>query len=83
MTKMLLRTHNQAECPSSLHSLFLLCDWLSECRGPLNYYGNDIQVAVLLGRVLSQHVNYLKVTAWFLWQAIQQRNGGGWGCRCP
>lgn len=66
---------------SSLLFLFVssFVDWMVKCRGPLNYHGNEMQIAALLGRVLSQHVNYLKVTAWFLWQAIQQRNGGGWG----
>lgn len=47
--------------------------------GPLGYQGVDIQFGVLLARVVMQHVNHMRASAWFLWQAIQQRNGGGWG----
>lgn len=47
--------------------------------GPLGYHGVDIQFGILLARVVMQHVNHMGASAWFLWQAIQQRNGGGWG----
>jgi len=47
--------------------------------GPLGYRGVDIQFGVLLARVVMQHVNHMGASAWFGWQAIQQRNGGGWG----
>lgn len=50
--------------------------WQTEW-GPVGYYGVDVQFAILLARCVCQHVNFLKASAWFLWQALQQRNGGG------
>ncbi|KAH7302050.1 hypothetical protein KP509_23G054100 [Ceratopteris richardii] len=51
--------------------------WMSE-YGPLNWHGEDIDVALGLGRHISLDLNELQASAWCYWQALEMP-GSFWG----
>lgn len=51
--------------------------WQTEW-GPLGILGSDMELALLLGRTIVQHINILQVEAWLHWQVVQWPNYG-WG----
>ena len=51
--------------------------WQSEW-GPIAFSGTDMQMAALLARTITSHINFLGVSGWFFWQAME-KNNPTWG----
>lgn len=52
--------------------------WMSE-YGPLNWNGEELEVALGVARHLTLDLNELQPSAWCYWQAVEEPEGGAWG----